>query len=158
MDSSECLRVIYILKVLWIMKLLISSPSPECAWWSQGKWPSSHLSILSIFKKIFSPRDIWKVTEVIWKFETWTELFCKKSERGQGWVSLCDRHPPSQQKVRPSLLSCIRSGVKHDPCWPECVHIMCHSDCVWQMARPSHNNTGQSRACRAWRGPPGRST
>ena len=131
MDSSECLRVIYILKVLWIMKLLISSPSPECAWWSQGKWPSSHLSILSIFGKIFSPRDIWKVTEVIWKFETWTELFCKKSERGQGWVSHCDRHPPSQQKVRPSLLSCSWSGRARGETWSVLARMCPHNVSLW---------------------------
>ena len=78
---------------------------------------------------------------------------------GRGWVN-CARHPVTsspQQKVRPSLLN-IWSGragdVKHDPCWPECVHIMCHSDCVWQITRPALHNNRSSRALagRAGRG------
>lgn len=140
------------------MKMLISSPLPECSGWTQGKWPFSHLSILSIFEKIFSPRDIWKVTEVIWKFETWKELFCKKCERaGVGLTVLATPSLPAHNKKSDRVFWTFDQGelgVKHDPCWPECVHIMCHSDCVWQITRPAlHNNrSGRALAGRAGRG------
>ena len=133
------------------MKMLISSPSPECSGWTQGKCLSSHLSILSISWKYFpfARRDIWKVTEVIWKFETWKELFCKKCERaGVGLTVLTTPSLPGpQQKAKSQTRSLLNIwsglGVKHDLCWPECVHIMCHSDCVWQITPARHNTRGQ---------------
>ena len=134
------------------MKMLISSPSPEWSGRTRGKWPSLLICQYFPFSRKYFPfarRDIWKVTEVIWKFETWKELFCKKCERaGVGLTVLATPSLPGpQQKAKSQTRSLLNIwsglGVKHDLCWPECVHIMCHSDCVWQITPARHNTRAQ---------------